>query len=271
MKICVITGTHRRHLQFVSALESYIQPAAYIFCRREEILPQPPEDLNPYLKILWRRHFAKRAKAEHEIFTLHRGVNSQAKILEIPPEDLNKESTVNWYLSQGEFDAVFLAGCPIVKDPFFGFLPEWRVNLHMGIIPQFKGTITPFWTHYLLRPHWNGCTYHTIDRLVDTGAVLHQTICELNPGDGLHESTTKMYLKACNEVKQVLELVEGSIALSKSPCPDTSLARRGFLFTNKDWHAGLLRLVYETYQDRVIDYYLDGRIPQIEGPKLVRL
>lgn len=271
MRILVITGNHPRHRVFVNAVEQYCQPSAYIICQREAMVPLPPEDLDEYLQHLWRLHFRKRDEAEEEFFKGRLDNRLNAPVLEVPSGQLNEDYVVDFVLKYGRFDLALISGVEIIKDPLFGLLPEYKVNAHLGLIPHFKGTMSPFWTHYLLRPHWNGCTYHVIAERVDTGMILHQTCAELVRGDGVHDAACRNYILMCDDVGKVIKAVQHRLEYNVPLSPDASLARRGKLFTKADWHAGMLEVVYGLYQDRIVDAYLDWYLPQSEGPKLTRL
>ena len=65
-------------------------------------------------------------------------------------------------------------GCPIIEDPILSALPSYSINLHLGLIPYYKGSITAFWPFYYLEPAMLGTTYHIIDKYVDTGEIIHQ-------------------------------------------------------------------------------------------------
>jgi hypothetical protein len=229
--------------------------------------------LDSYLKDLWELHFDKRAEAEETHFKFYQDVRFplSSHVRFVSADKLNGPDTVEWYLKHGPFDLVLISGCPIIKDPLFGLLPEWKVNAHLGLIPAFKGTMSPFWTHYLLRPNWNGCTFHVFSKYVDVGQIIHQTQALLMPGDGLHDAACRNYVRMCLNIDLVLEHVQGSLMLGKSPVMDPSLARKGKLFTKADWHAGMLQVIYGLYQDRIVDAYLDGYLPRVKDPELVQI
>jgi len=271
MRVLIITGSHPRHNYFIASVRQHLEPEGYIICEREAMIPPAPPTLTPYLTELWQTHFSKRDAAETSFFGESGREFSAENVLKIPADQLNADATIDWYLDQKPFDMVLLSGCPIVKDPFYGMLPAWTVNAHLGLIPYFKGTMSPFWTHYLLKPNWNGCTYHVIGRHVDTGMIIHQTQAKLHYEDGVHEAACRNYVTMCNDVEKVLRFVNAALVYDNVPEPDPSLARKGMLFTNADWHAGLLMALYTTFSDRVCAYFLDRLIPQAAWPKLISL
>ena len=45
-------------------------------------------------------------------------------------------------------------------DPTFAVLPKEKINLHLGLSPWFKGSVTLFWPFYHLMPQFCGSTFH---------------------------------------------------------------------------------------------------------------
>jgi hypothetical protein len=234
--------------------------------KREEMIPDPPEWLSEDLAVLWQLHFQKRCAAEMRWFGNPK-LGPVERQYTVVPEGLHNDHVRHW-VSQVNPDIVFIAGVPIIKDPLFSALPEWKINLHMGLIPYFKGSITMWWPTYLMKPHWSGCTYHVIDRLVDTGMMLHQTSVRLDSTWGLHDIASANYLKSCEDVGKVLKFAEQQVSDNVSPVPDPSLATRGKTFMKKDWHPAMLIPMYETWQDSVAKYAVLGRLGRLDWPQL---
>ncbi len=70
-----------------------------------------------------------------------------------------------------DIDALVVSGGPVLK-PHFYEAADLAVNLHMGIVPHYRGEHTLFWP--LRRGDWEhvGATLHMLDEGIDTGAVL---------------------------------------------------------------------------------------------------
>lgn len=274
MKVLVIAGSHLRHRAVVNSVTKHTDIAGLVVVGRESAMPAPPDDLDWHLKELWQIHFERRDESEKNFFGVHEELVkslSKTPTLHVDAEDLNTVGVLHWYTEQPEFDCVLILGVPIIRDPLFSLLPAWKVNLHMGLIPEYKGVMSPFFCHYFLRPHFNGCSFHVIDRLVDTGQILHQTVPKLVRGDWLHDSASRSYLKACSELDKVLMFVGNAIEEHILPTPDPTLPRRGKLFTKKDWHPALLTVIYDLFRDHIVDAYLDGALPSSPAPELIEI
>ena len=269
MKILAITGTHRRHNLFVHHLQKHCDLYAHLRVVREEMVPDPPKWVDDHLATLWQLHFQKREEAEFRWFrdTKLGPVKRQYTVV---PQGLNNDHTRHW-ISTLDVDLVFIAGVPIIRDPLFSVLPAWKVNLHMGLIPWFKGSITMWWPSYLLKPHWSGCSYHVIDKLVDTGMLLHQTSETLEPTWGLHDIASANYLKACVDVGKVLKFAEQQVSDGVLPVSDSSLVGRGKTFVKADWHPAMLVPMYQTWEDSVAKYFVEGKLGKADWPELKEL
>jgi hypothetical protein len=110
-----------------------------------------------------------------------------------------------------------------------------------------------------------------IDKLVDTGMLLHQTSVQLDPTWGLHDIASANYLTACEDVGKVLKFTEHMVADSVSPTPDPTLATKGKTFTKRDWHPAMLIPMYETWQDSVAKYAVLGHLGKLDWPQMVEI
>jgi folate-dependent phosphoribosylglycinamide formyltransferase PurN len=233
---------------------------------RETFLPPPPEGIGEHLSQLWIKHFRKRDEAEGNHFAGQTCFDFETRTLTVESGELNSAQVVDFIRSM-ELEAAMIFGVDIIVEPLFSALPDYKVNLHLGLIPHYKGSITMFWPFYLLEPNVAGCTYHVIDRRVDTGHILHQVVPRLERGDGMHDVACKACLAAYDEVGLVLEHIKDRVEKGIRPDPDPTLAKRGKIFTKKDFHPAMLRVNYELFDDDVVDHYLDGKI----NPRKVKL
>lgn len=268
MNLMLITGNHARHNAFVEAVVKHHEPQSHIRVIREDLIPEPPEELNTRLKDLWELHFYKRELAEGMWFGAPQ-VQHRGRVCVVKQGHLNDNVAVQ-FVKNNQPDVVLILGVDIIREPLFSTLPAYSINLHMGLIPWYKGSITFFWPFYNLEPAMAGCSYHIIEELVDTGEILHQCVPEMAPEDGLHDVACKALLKSYEDVGHVLDSVKERIAAGVLPHPDPTLATRGKTYIKKDWKPQMLRLIYEVYGDHIAEAYLQGNLPQ-RTPKLKSL
>ena len=211
LKTILIIGNHKRHRSFSYYVENNpnIDVKSYIIFNREEFIPKPPKTLDDELKKIWIKHFKLRNLAENNFFR-KTGLKKAVPTLEVKnDQQLNSNKTKNFVKKQ-KFDLAIIYGTGIIKDPLFSVLPDYKVNFHLGLIPHFKGSVTMIWPFLLLQPNNACCTYHVIDKLVDTGEILHQISPVLKRGDGMHETIYRTCLKSFLEFKYVAkELKKG--------------------------------------------------------------
>ena len=185
--------------------------------------------------------------------------------------DLEFNSTkVIEFVNTLEVDICFLTGVPIIKDPLFSVLPQYSINLHLGIIPFYKGSITMFWPFYFLEPTMAGTTYHIIDKYVDTGEILHNNVPKLQRGDGMHDVASKAVVEAHKDIDLIVRKIKKRINLNINPKKDVTLRLKGKLFTKSDWKPEMLNIIYEYYDDKIVDLYLDNLI-RCPKPNLINI
>ena len=116
----------------------------------------------------------------------------------------------------------------------------------------------------MLQPQMTGMTIHELTNKLDAGDVIHQCAADLVRGDGLHDLSCRAVKKLGIEILKLIELLlEGKEIIKKEH--KTS----GKLWIGKDWRPEHLHLIYEFYEDRIVDEYLDGNLLQ-EQPTLHR-
>jgi methionyl-tRNA formyltransferase len=69
-------------------------------------------------------------------------------------------------------DYILLAGCPILKECFYGLARHAALNRHLGMLPEFRGADCPWWAFALERPELAGYSIHVVNERVDAGDVL---------------------------------------------------------------------------------------------------
>ena len=265
MKVLLITGDHPRHQALKSLLEKEGFLDAVIIEKRENFIPQPNEKLSSELKNLFHLHFEKRREAEKTIFSDYDNVEdfSVNKFLHIEPGQINSAKTID-FIKTNQPDILITAGVGILGKEFLEASPAETWNIHGGLSPWYKGAITHFWPSYHLQPQFTGCTIHYINEKIDAGRIIHQTPAVLKKGDGLHELSCKSLLNAFHELIDVLKVFEAKGKVESFPQRST-----GKLWLKNDWQPHHLKLIYEVYEDKIVDLYLNKYLPQ-NLPKLIR-
>ncbi|MCM3389785.1 methionyl-tRNA formyltransferase [Ureibacillus chungkukjangi] len=259
MKVLLLTGSHPRHLYLVNQLMELGLVAAHVMELRESFVPQPPENLEKLDRDHFVRHFKDRDEAENRHFAGHTSVIGNVPTLEVSLQGLNSSETIDWVKSQ-TFDVAISYGVHKLDNELLDALGENAWNIHGGLSPWYKGNTTLFWPFFMLRPNWAGMTVHRLSARLDAGDIVHQSVPLLEYGDGLHDV-------ACKAVKQVAKDL-GEI-LAQIPLEDinyTPQRGNGKLWIGTDWIPQHLRFVYDTYNNDIVDHFLDAKLPKIDPP-----
>lgn len=273
MKTLVIIGDHPRNLGLLTELmqNKLVTIDCLILFKREEMIPKPPKNISKKIVKLWKLHFKKRFLAEKKYFKISKINSDKIKnIIQIKNESHFYKDQLVSFIKKSKFQACFITGIPIIKDPLLKTLPINTVNLHLGLIPYYKGAITMFWPFYFLEPAMAGTTYHIIDKYVDTGEILHNNVPKLKKGDGLHDVACKAIIAAHKDIPKVIREVKRRLKKNIKPKKDFSLRYKGKLFLKSDWKPEMLKIIYEFYKDKIVDQYLDKKIRE-KKPILVKI
>src|SRR5262249_39850598 len=68
-------------------------------------------------------------------------------------------------------DYILLAGCPILKECFYGLGRRGALNRHLGMLPEFRAADCPWWAFALDQPQRAGYSIPVVSERVDAGAA----------------------------------------------------------------------------------------------------
>ena len=273
MKAIVIVGDYPRNIGLLKRLydNKKIEICFLTLFKREQLVPEPDKNLSNDLKKLWNLHFEKRYLSEKKFFKSKSDFIEKIKhkILVSTEDELHSKKILA-AINSSKADAAFITGVPILREPILSALPVNTINLHLGIIPYYKGAFTIFWPFYFLEPTMAGTTFHLIDKYVDTGEIIHNNIPKLDKGDGIHDVACKAVLSAHADVDILVNHIIKRVESKIKPKRDMSLRYRGKLYLKSDWKPEMLRVIYEFFDDKIVDLYLDNKI-KCPKPKLIKI
>lgn len=233
---------------------------------RESTTPEPAEDLLQHDKENFIRHFKDRDKVEKELFgdlcaeELFSGIQS----LNCSPQSLNSEETIEFARKSGA-DMCVVFGPDLLSKEFLQVLPEDSVNLHLGLSPWYKGSATLFWPFYNLQPQYAGATIHKLTVNADAGGIVHQLVPKLEYGQGIHDVAGHTVLKASEDIISVLDYKR-----TNGELPGIHQKTQGRLYLSMSFRPEHLRVIYDLYDNDLVDYFLKGEIAT-NLPKLITL
>jgi folate-dependent phosphoribosylglycinamide formyltransferase PurN len=260
IKILLIVGDQRRHLYFASFINRYFPLAGLVLVERGIDIPTPPDNLPEIDYTNFQKHFKDRTEAEIKHFQDIDQI--KAPVLKVAFDKLNTEEVVD-FLNKIKPNYVFVFGPGLIKSPVIESLPKETINLHLGLSPRYRGSATLFWPFYFLEPNYAGCTFHYLADQPDAGNIIHQVVPKLEYGDKIHDVSCKV-IKASSSA--VIDLIK--LHLEKKGWASYPQKHSGKNFLDSDFHPLHLRLIYNTFNSKIVDYYLDG-ILRTRDPKLI--
>ncbi len=261
MKVAMLTGSHSRHLYVAHQLYAAGLLQSLVIEQREEMIPPPPNGLNEMDHQNFIRHFQDRDAAELAFFGKADEFDlSGLPRLHVTYQELNGERVKNW-ISEHKPDVVISYGIHILNRELLSLFPEQSWNIHGGLSPWYRGNTTLFWPFYFLKPNWAGMTIHYLTTKLDGGDIIHHSTPQLLRGDGIHDVACRAVEQASKDIIVILNKLHSGAVTQGSP--QKSL---GKLFTSEDWKPQHLRLIYNTFNNDIVDKYLDGELGHQEPP-----
>lgn len=256
MKAVIFSGSHKRHLYYNSFLSKHFDKALVILMEREDVLPNTPMGLDAVDKKNFQHHFSTRKLIEDKVYgDLHPNeIFSHCELTKIKPDELNLNKLAV-KIKKFNADICFIFGTDMIKDPVFKVLPDNKINLHLGISPWFRGSATLFWPFYLLKPQFAGVTFHQISKNPDAGEIIHQCIPKLEYGDQIHDVGAKCVIKAKDEVVKIINFFKKNKKFN-----GIKQNINGKLWKVSDFHSSQLRTIYNLFNNKIVDFYLDGKL-----------
>jgi len=266
MKILLLCGSHPRH-EFILR-DIITQNPEIIFdvvlMQREELLPDyPKKDMNPTSNQLriFKNHFKKREIIEKDIFgtkdiSTHAALRN-ITVTRVSRGDINSDKT-KLLIQKKKYDACIVMGFGMLTLESLALLPEETFNIHLGLSPKYRGSATLFWPTYLLDPFSTGVTFHRMVTEPDAGPILHQCVPQFQKNFSLHETAVAAITAAKLDLTELFRKLLEHGSLASVPQPTV-----GKTFLVSDFRIAHLEVIYEHYNDKVIDYLWpkDGNLP----------
>lgn len=256
MKLILFSGDHPRHLFVNKEAIKYFDEILIIVMQREELLPNPSNDLSLHDKNLFQKHFENRYRVESKIYgdlNAHEVFRNHDPIF-IKPDELNSKLIAE-KVKKFKADLCFIFGADLILDPVIDELPADKINLHLGLSPWYKGAATLFWPFYHLEPQFCGSTFHQITHQADAGKIIHQCVPKLFLGDTIHDVGARCVVKAKDDLNKIFSYWKKSQGFEGVLQKTT-----GRNWRKIDFHGSQLRVIYDLYQDKIVDNYLSGNL-----------
>ncbi len=256
MRIVLLIGSHPRHLFVARQVLATGMVTGIVVETREHMLPTPPTGLGDDLRALFNRHFSDRDMAEQKAFGLSNRLDFDGNMINVTAETLNTPR-VREFLDVQKPDLALVYGVHKLNNETLSHVQGRFWNIHGGLSPWYRGVTTLFWPSYMLEPQATGMTVHEVTSAIDGGPIVHQVAAPLVRGDGVHDLACRAVTTIAEEVKMLTTmLADDAIA------PATTQHTVGKIWRARDWQPEHLQLIYELYENRIVDHYLNGRFKQ---------
>jgi len=264
MKIILFSGSHSRHIYVHKAIAEKFEVSGIVAMNREDTFPVVESEYTEHDQKLFVEHFRKREEIESKTYgNLNAAIyQNMAKTLYVSRYDLNSRK-VSKFVEEVNADVCFVFGPDLILNPVLEILPHWRLNLHLGLSPWYRGAATLFWPFYFLEPQFAGSTIHQIIEEPDAGDIIHQCVPHLEIGDGIHDVGAKVVVESKNSLIRLLDQINKTGVL---PLRKQKMSGKNFLFRDfKPYH---LRVIYDLFQNKIVDEWLKGNLGS-HRPKIV--
>ncbi|QEP42796.1 methionyl-tRNA formyltransferase [Ectothiorhodospiraceae bacterium BW-2] len=261
MKLVFAAGSHPRHAFIARKLHDLGLLDGLVIEQREVHVPKPPTDLPLETANLFNHHFKQRQKIELDFFE-HADFPRVPKIV-VSRAEINSEQ-VRQFLQKIAPTLFISYGIHILNNATLACVTGEKWNIHGGLSPWYRGCITHFWPSYLLEPQMTGMTIHELTDQLDAGDIVQQNCAPLVAGDGLHHLSCRAVSSMVDEFEMLFKIFDKQRYVIKKKHKSS-----GRIWRSSDWHPHHLHLIYDYYNDAVVDHYLSGHLNK-KTPKLFR-
>lgn len=258
MKVLFIVGTQLRHKYFLSQIVRNFEITGVIFYART--LVQPPKISHSILSKedieFEKRHLSLLKQKELEYFSedVVPISGDDYNILEVTSrEELNSSDTIRW-VTKINSDVVIDYGSGTLSADFLDALSKWRINLHGGLSPYYKGSATLLWPFYFQQPELAGITFHLLSKKIDGGEILQHFRPAMFPEDTVVDIGCRAIKDGALIGVKLLKKLAESGTLETFPQKSN-----GKLFLEKDYQPSHLRVVYDLMKGGMIKRYLSNK------------
>lgn len=258
MKVLCIMGTQRRHKFFLRQIVQNFEVVGIILYKRNLVQPtQIPAFLLSKEELeLEKRHLALLKRKEEEYFSQDPfSLNkNRHNIKEVDSkEELNGRDIAKW-ITRCKPDVVVNYGSGILGKRLLEIMPKWKINLHGGLSPYYKGSATLMWPFYFQQPQLVGITYHLISSKIDGGAILQHYRPAMFEGDTVVDICCRAIRDGAAIGAMLLNKLASMGQLKMYP-----QKTNGKLFLEKDYRPFHIKVVYDLIKNGLIEDYLKNK------------
>lgn len=254
MRLLLIVGTQLRHQYFLSVLAKNFEIAGVIEYERTLVQPAKLNEESFFIDDLEaeRQHLKRLQEKEVEYFS--EGVNAfdrnKHRIISVKNrQELNSSQTKLWIESINA-NVMLDYGSGILEKSILDVLPEWKINLHGGLSPYYKGSATLFWPFYMQQPELAGMTFHLLSAHIDGGDIIQHCRPYMYENDTISDIGCRAVVEASEVAVLLLRKLSVNGTLKSYP------QKGGKLFLEKDYKPSCVKVINVLFEHGLIKEYL---------------
>ena len=271
IKVLIFSGTHPRHFFINSIFLNYKKKikSKYIFMDREKMIPKTPRNLSHIDKKNFSKHFKERDQIEKKQFGKYENLISNINkkdFIKISSKELNSDKILS-YIKNFKADFIFIFGVDLISKKILKVVRNKNLNLHLGLSPWYRGSATFFWPFYFLQPNYVGATFHEVNEKIDDGKIFHQTLPRLKKGQKIHDVAVNCVKKSKMDLKKII--TEFLLKKRKLKKYLKNPKHTGKIFFEKSFKPQHLRVIYNLYNNNIVNLFLENKISK-NKPKIIK-
>lgn len=160
-----------------------------------------------------------------------------------------------------------LQGGKLLKDNILNALKDsYKLHLHMGIVPFYRGGNSQFWAIYNNALNENGFTIQSVDLGIDTGSIyIRKSIIEFDKNDNQHTMFIKTHKEGIKAICSLIDFYKNNEYIPE-PIP---VKEKGFNYSGKMMTLCAYEYVFKN-RDRIFrDYANSNKIPKFEDLSVI--
>lgn len=119
-------------------------------------------------------------------------------------QNINDQSSID-FLKHHDPDVIAVCGTTVIKPQVFTLSRKGTINIHCGIIPEYRSADPLFWALYNNDQEKVGVTIHYVDEGIDTGPIIYQEPVPVTRNDTLATLYAKSIRKGAELMSRAID------------------------------------------------------------------
>lgn len=168
--------------------------------------------------------FLKKSSSERkaEILNTYNASVNDEKMMKSNPVQVNSVNDKKCIETLQEIkpDIIVVNGTRIISEEVLNCTDAQFINLHAGITPKYRGSHGAYWALYNNDAENAGVTVHFVDKGIDTGSIIYQSVIPVSEKDNF---VTYPTLQSCvgveDEIKAIQDIIDDKVVRKSNNLP----------------------------------------------------